>query len=251
MATTCGMVTVWMAVVLAVLLLIGAGLAYRAGADELETIRGEPVHLPLPLDEIPSRIGAWVGADLELDERVREYMKTNFADDFMRRQYVHADTGEAAGVYVVYCSSNPGGLLGHRPGVCFPANGWIQDQTTESEIVVSSGRPTRVLIHRFHKPSPGYQQVVVLSFYVLNGQITLNEKEFSGILGRRPNVAGDPARYVAQVQISAPLENTARQAARAIVDVILSFLPDDEGEVEVVHSTDDSPQAQGPAQLGR
>jgi hypothetical protein len=87
------------------------------------------------------------------------------------------------------------------------------------------------LIHRFHKPTPTYDQTVVLNFYILNGQITVNENDFSGLLGRKPNIAGDPARYVAQVQISSVLENSIRTAAKDITDLILDFFPDANGRV--------------------
>ena len=113
--------------------------------------------------------------------------------------------------------------------MCFPAHGWIHDGTVTSEITSSSGRPISCLIHRFHKPAPSFQEIVVLSFYILNGQITLSENDFSGLLGRRPNVSGDPARYVAQVQISSVYENSIRTAAAQMADTILAFLPDQKG----------------------
>jgi hypothetical protein len=74
--------------------------------------------------------------------------------------------------------------------------------------------------------------VCVLSFYVLNGRITLSERRFSGFLDRTPNVSGDPARYVAQVQISSPFEQSTRLAARELVDTLLTFLPDRQAGVE-------------------
>ena len=76
-----------------------------------------------------------------------------------------------------------------------------------------------------------------LSFWVLNGQITLSEDEFSGLFGRRPNISGDPARYVAQVQISSALEHSARSAASDVIDTLLTFLPDRNGEVRVESKT--------------
>jgi len=77
-----------------------------------------------------------------------------------------------------------------------------------------------------------YEQIVVLNFYILNGRITADEKDFSGLLDRRPNIAGDPARYVAQVQISSVLENSIITAAKEMADVILDFLPDKDGKVK-------------------
>jgi hypothetical protein len=84
-----------------------------------------------------------------------------------------------------------------------------------------------------------YDQTVVLNFYILNGQITVNENDFSGLLGRRPNIAGNPARYVAQVQISSVLEDSIRTAAEDISDLILDFFPDENGKIRATefHST--------------
>jgi len=79
-----------------------------------------------------------------------------------------------------------------------------------------------------------HQQTVVLNFYILNGQITADENDFSGPLGRRPNIAGDPARYVAQVQISSVLENFVRTMAKDVTDLVLDYLPDQNGKVRVV-----------------
>ena len=235
-----GAVPVWLAGALALLLLVGSGVAYRAAASKLQQALNDPVELPRPLSEIPIGIEGWAGTDMELPQSIKNYMESNFADDYVRRQYVkQTATGSIwTSVYVVYCSSRPGGLLGHRPRVCFPANGWNHDETVSSEIVSRSGRRIECLVHQFHKPAPVYGQIFVLSFYVLNGQITLSEDEFSGIFGRRPNISGNPARYVAQVQVSSVLEHSARAAAGDMADVILAYLPDRNGHVGAATSAD-------------
>jgi hypothetical protein len=220
---------VWLAAVMAVLLLVTAGYAYRAATAHMPGAAVATVKLPIPLEQFPLQVAGWVGQDLPLPETTAEYMRKNFADDFISRRYVNASVGQWADVYVVYCSSRPGGILGHQPRVCFPAHGWIHDGTVTSEIASSSGRPISCLIHRFHKPAPSFQEIVVLSFYILNGQITLSENDFSGPLGRRPNVSGDPARYVSQVQVSSVYENSVRTAAAQMADTILAFLPDQSG----------------------
>jgi len=222
--------------ILAVLLLIAAGVAYRAFASGMKDILGKPVELPVPLDQIPLNIGDWFGEDLPIPTTTREYMQTNFADDYVSRRYVNAKERIWADVYVVYCASKPAGILGHQPRICFPAHGWVADETTRSELDLRSGRRIECLIHRFHKPAPAYREVFVLSFWVLNGQITLSENEFAGFFGRRPNISGDPARYVAQVQISSTLEHSARSAAGDVVDTILTFLPDRNGQVKATYS---------------
>jgi hypothetical protein len=81
-------------------------------------------------------------------------------------------------------------------------------------------------------------EIVVLNFYVLNGRLTRDERGFSGVGWRRPNIDGDPARYVAQVQISSVLENSVRTVAKNLTDRILDFLPDENGRVRAAESSD-------------
>ncbi len=216
---------VWFSAVVAVVLLVTAGIVYRAMDARLYGNDLAPVKLPTPLQEVPERISGWVGQDLSIPETTIVYMRQHFADDYISRRYVNTQEGLVADIYVVYCSSHPAGILGHQPLVCYPNNGWIHDETTSSQIVSRAGRPIRCLVHRFHKPAPAYQQTVVLNFYVLNGQITVSEREFSGPLGRRPNLSGDPARYVAQVQVRSNLESSSRAAAAQMADILLAFLP--------------------------
>jgi hypothetical protein len=163
-------------------------------------------------------------------------MKENFADDFFSRRYVNAADKTWADVYVVYCSTRPGGILGHRPGVCYPAHGWLQESTETSQFTSQYGRQIDCLVQRFHQPAPATDQVVVLSFYVRNGRITANESDFSGVFGRKPNIARDPSRYIAQVQISSVLESSVRKAARDIIDHAVDFLPDENGKVGTAES---------------
>ncbi len=94
-----------------------------------------------------------------------------------------------------------------------------------------AGQTIPYLIHRFHKQA---DQAVVLNFYVLNGKLTADEKDFSGSLWRRPNIAGDLAQYVAQVQVSSVLESSVKIMAKDVADLILDYLPDQNGKVRAV-----------------
>ena len=221
----------WFLWILAVLLLVSAGITYRILASHLELSADTAISLPVPLSAFPTKIGEWVGMELPIPTTTKEYMEKNFADDFLSRRYVNTAANTWADVYVVYCSTRPGGILGHQPRVCYPAHGWLHDSTEPSLFTSRTGQQVRCLIHRFHKPAPVYEQIVVLNFYILNGQITTEEKDFSGLLDRRPNIAGDPARYVAQVQISSVMENSIRTAAKDMTDLILDFFPDKNGKV--------------------
>ena len=216
--------------VLAALVLIVSGIAYQVMAARMRSFFAAAGKQLAPFSAMPMNIGDWVGTELSIPLTTREYMERNFADDYVSRRYVNSRPGTWADVYVVYCSSRPGGILGHRPGVCYPNSGWAADSTEESEITTGLGRRVPCLIHRFHKPS-SLQETVVLNFYVVNGTVTTSERGFSGLLDKRPNIEGNPARYVAQVQISSIVENSIRQAAADMTDTIMDFLPDANGQV--------------------
>ena len=217
--------------VIAVTVVILSGIGYRVLASRLKLVIGNPISLPIPLSAFPRQIGNWVGSDLHLPTTTKEYIEKHFADDFLSRRYINTATKTWVDVYIVYCSSRPGGILGHQPRVCYPGNGWIHDSTEPSQFTSQTGRQIPYLIHRFHKPAPAYEQTVVLNFYLLNGQITIDENDFFSPLGRKPNIAGNPARYVAQIQISSVLENSIRTAAEDLTELILDFIPDENGIV--------------------
>jgi len=219
--------------IIAVLLLVSTGIAYRIPAQRLKLLGEEPVVLPVPLSDFPKQFGNWVGSDINIPTTTREYMERNFADDFFSRRYINSTDKIWVDIYVVYCSSRPGGILGHKPSVCYPGNGWLQETTEESQFTSRSGRQIECLMQEFRKPAPSFDEVVVLSFYVRNGQITTKESDFSGLFGRKPNMSKDPSRYVAQVQISSVLESSVRKAAQDVTDLVLNFLPDENGKVRM------------------
>ncbi|MBN2137568.1 MAG: exosortase-associated EpsI family protein [Sedimentisphaerales bacterium] len=220
----------WLVWLLSVVLLVSAGIAYRVPAKRIRLLGEEPIKLSVPLSEFPMQVSGWAGTELSIRSTTREYMEDNFADDFFSRRYVNSDTNTWADVYVVYCASRPGGILGHRPRVCYRAHGWQHEGTKTMQFESKGGRHIDCLMHQFYKAPPDYGRMIVLSFYVVNGQVTASERGFSGPLGRRPNIARDPRRYVAQVQISSVLQESVEAAARDMADMILQFLPSKGGE---------------------
>lgn len=88
------------------------------------------------------------------------------------------------------------------------------------------GRAIEYLLHHFYKAPPEYDRTTVVSFYVVNGRVTSSESDFSGPWGRRPNIARDPSRYVAQIQMSSTVQKSIEDALDGMVDEILDFLPE-------------------------
>jgi EpsI family protein len=213
--------------IIAILILLLAGVGYRVLAERLKLIASTPIRLSVSLSHFPLFIGAWQGKDVPLALNIQ---RTAGNDDYVNRLYINREDKSWVNLYVAY-TARPRTMTGHRPQVCYPAGGWVHDSTESSEVISQSGRRIPCLIHRFHKASPENELVVVLNFYVVNGQLTNDESVFSGIGWRTPNINGNPARYAAQVQISSVLESSVRLMAGDIVNTALDILPDDNGKV--------------------
>jgi len=215
---------------LAASLVFFAGVIYRVHASRQELINDNYSKLPVSLRFFPFVFKDWVGRDVPIAEHIQ---RASGSDDFINRLYVKGSTNQWANVYIVY-SGQPRTMLGHRPEVCYVGGGWIHEDSERSHFLSSTGNMVPCLIHRFYKPNITRDEVVVLNFYILNGQITNDEKNFSGLGWRVPNIDGAGARYVAQVQISSVLENPIRLLAKDIAELVLDYFPDEYGEVSIV-----------------
>ncbi|MHC4113880.1 MAG: exosortase-associated EpsI family protein [Planctomycetota bacterium] len=219
--------------ILTAVTLVLSGAIYRTYATSLKLITNKAVGLPVPLRNFPFKINAWLGQDVPIPESIQRVAQN---DDFLNRTYVNEVSGQWANVYIAY-SGSPRTMLGHQPLACYVAGGWIHDDVRSSSFVSVEGTLIPCLLHRFHKPMPSHDEIIVLNFYILNGRLIANEDGFSGFGWRAPNIAGDPARYVAQVQISAALENSVRAAAIDITDRVIDFFPDSNGNVKAAKYT--------------
>ena len=213
---------------LAIVLVVGFGLAYRSLASHLRIITQNPVPLPIPLDEIPLKVGHWKGKDVPIPINIQ---RSAGNDDFVNRLYVNESSNEWVNIYIAY-TARPRTMLGHRPQVCYPASGWVHDSTNKTQIISKRSVGIPCLIHIFHTPAPQFEQRIVLNYYIVNGRFTSDESVFSGLGWRTPNIEGDPARYAAQVQISSVLESSVLSAAEDIADLLADYFPDKTGQVK-------------------
>ena len=213
---------------MAMVLLVVVGICYRLMATKMNVIVTTPIKLDVPLSEFPMRIGQWIGRDVPLSETILEVAAN---DDFLSRLYVNESNNQWANVYIAY-TARPRTMRGHRPRVCYKANGWTHEGTEHVRVISNSGRKIRCLLHNFQKSTFETEQIIVLNYYIVNGQITDDESVFSGLGWRTPNIDSNPARYVAQVQISSLQEMSVRSAAKDFTDLVLSYFPDENGKVK-------------------
>ena len=228
---------IWFACLLAVVLLLSSGITYRILAAHLELIADTPINLPVPLSEFPTKVGNWTGEDVPIPESTQRAAQN---DDFLNRLYLNTSNNEWTNVYIAY-TARPRTMLGHKPQICYVGSGWVLDHTEEMEIISRTGRNIPCLIHYFHTPTPKYEERVILNYYIVNGQITNDESGFSGLGWRTPNISGNIARYVTQIQISSAFENSIISAAKDLTELILDYFPDAEGKTkaaENINSTD-------------
>ncbi len=213
--------------VIATIITLFFGWSYRYAENLLAKDSLKQIVLPVPLSNFPKEIGNWDGKDIELSDAVK---KVAGNDDFVNRSYINEKEGKWVGFYVAY-AGQPRNMLGHRPQVCYPGAGWIHESTKESVFTSQSGKDIPCLIHKFRKPFPDSSQVTVMNFYILNGIPTNKEAEFNSLSFRMPNIKGEVAHYVSQIQINSAVESSVVEFAPLIADMVLEYLPDQDGNV--------------------
>ncbi|MCC6360763.1 MAG: EpsI family protein [Phycisphaerales bacterium] len=208
-------------VIVAVLLLLLGGVAYRAAVAVFGSEALEKIALPTPLSALPLTLGEWQGVEVPVSEGVQRVAGN---DDFLSRTYRRALTGQSVSVYVGY-TARPRTMLQHRPTVCYPSAGFSHLYTRNVSLDESHGLVG--MVHSFLKSDLVETRAIVLNYYVLAGAYTIDEKSFWSVAWRTPNLSGDFGRYVAQVQVMAPIV-TSEEAA---VEAVKSFALDSAAEL--------------------
>jgi EpsI family protein len=214
----------------ALVIMAAGGLGNRWLENALVAVDARPVALPQPLASFPHEIGVWRGVDVALDERVLEVAGN---DDQIYRRYSEASTRNTIDFYLAF-AAHPAKMLGHRPRVCYPANGWTHVETTKETVLLPEGGSLECLVHYFTRNDPEFRGIVVLNYYILQGRHITDWHDFWGPRWRMPNLWRDPNFYVAQIQICSPLKNISgrrqtedlvRQFAGQVAAKITAILP--------------------------
>ena len=222
----------WLTTSMGLLLLVASGIGYRAMAKYLRIYEEMAVKLPRQLAVLPMQCGDWAGKDVPISISTLRVARN---DDYINRLYIDGKNNEWVNLYIAY-TARPRNMLGHKPQKCYVGGGWVHDGTEASKVILDSGSEIPCLIHRFHRPAPANESIVVLNFYIVNGRVTNDESVFSGVGWRTPNINGNPARYVTQVQISSMSGTAVLEAAKGMTGEILDFFPDVNGKVKAAES---------------
>jgi hypothetical protein len=200
--------------------MLGSGFLYRSLSAKFAWT---PVYFKSAISAYPIIVNGWHGEDVAIPDSI---LRVTGNDDYIFRHYVYQDHKRAVDLYIAF-SNRPSTMLGHRPDICYVAGGWILDTMQPYAFTTAMGTSMTSLIHQFHKPHPENMDQYVLNYYILNGQVVSDEKGFTGLSWRRPNISGKLAQYVAQVQISSQSEADVQVAAAELSDMILACFEQD------------------------
>jgi len=155
----------------AALIMIVFGLVYHVEAYKVDERLGRMQPLRRPLDEIPLHFGSWRGEAHKLPAHIE---KVAGADEYILRIYKDTRTGRSLQFYLTY-NGRPRTVLGHRPDICFPSQGWKKVLMQPRTITLSDGTTIPVTVHYYRRD--GFNQIVINYFNI------------SGLIGNDPAVA--------------------------------------------------------------
>lgn len=184
----------------------------------------------LSLSSFPHQIGHWKGSDIDLSQQVIEAAGS---DDSVNRLYQNDDVSQWAFIYIAYWADRRL-MTGHSPEICYTATGWTHNDSCQLKITTSAGKIIPCTIHRFRKPDASGQETIVLDFYLLNGLVSREQESYYGLKWSRRVKQNMNSKYAVHIQISSTLESSVREAAQQLGDIILSYLPDENGTVSAI-----------------
>lgn len=120
------------------LALLGVSRARIAGAPT-GAPRATEAHLALvgrAIDEIPYKIGRWLGEDEATNPAAYELLNPN---RLLQRRYTNIDDGDLSFSLLVSHCPEERDMLGHYPPVCYPAHGWLYNSDEMEDVSIPHG----------------------------------------------------------------------------------------------------------------
>jgi len=190
--------------------------------------RGVPAVSATNLENIPMRIGDYLGTDDSFDQSVYDELN---ADRHVYRHY-RAPDGRQVDLYIGYYGTAKGGRTPHNPYACLPGAGWGILQTREVElmpsyqpdpveanyILASKGDLYESVIHWYQ--SAGTQVLasgLAQNFHRFVGRIFYNRND--GAFVRISTVSTSGGRKTADERVQA--------FAQQIIDLLPGYWPEE------------------------
>jgi EpsI family protein len=230
------------AAVVASCLMLVFGLTYRVVAARLDApINTTPIS-PDALTRFPLQIGDWTGVDVPMDEAIAKATDT---DARLNRRYTRRGGLEAITFYIA-SGVKARDLMPHRPEVCYTGAGWRLTGRRLAELPLGDSTLLPCNIMQFSRGVLNTQKVVVLDYYLVNGQYCADVS----LLRWKACLGSGRVRYVAQIQIVAPITATfnAEPAIKTLSDfavesaALTAALFDDIGTKQIARERRESPE---------
>lgn len=156
-----------MAPVLTVALLAAMGIANLRRPQPEDA---EPYHRRVrdAAGLMPRRVGAWVGRDVPAPRTAVQLLKPNV---LINRIYQNPQTGYSATLLLVQCKTARD-MSGHFPPVCYPAHGWVLNDTVEKDWQ-TNGLTITGMEYGFNymKPGDSFHKIIANFMIMPDGQI--------------------------------------------------------------------------------
>ncbi len=201
------------AAVAASCLMLVFGLTYRVVAAKPKAPIGMTPISPNALTWFPMQIGDWTGEDVPMDEAIARATDT---DACLNRRYTRRGGFEPITFYIASVVE-AGDLMPHRPEVCYIGTGWtlVDHRLAKLPLGDSTALPCHIM--QFSRDVLNTQKVVVLDYYLVNGQYSADVS----LLRWKACLGYGRVRCVAQIQIAAPI--TATSNAEAAIKMLCDF----------------------------
>lgn len=148
-------------------------------------------------ENVPYRIGRWVGRDTPVPEAAQRMLRPNA---LLGRRYVDFDTNAAISFILVHCG-DARDMLGHYPPNCYPNSGWVPQSTDVQTIELSiNGVPVQASVYEFTRMQDWTTEtsIRIFNFFVLGDGSTSHD--IHGV-SRRTSHLGASVHGVAQIQL--------------------------------------------------
>jgi EpsI family protein len=196
------------------LVMLLCGLTYRVLAARLAISGNErPPLAAATLAQFPRTFGVWTGTDVPLDNNI---VRATGTDAHLYRRYERREDLDSILLYVA-CGVKARDLMPHRPEVCYIGAGWTLAERQTLDLARPDGGRLPCNVLQFSLGVLRPQRVVVLDYYLVDGQYCPDLSLLRSKIWRGSGAIG----YVAQVQVTTSI--TTSVAADAAVQIVCDF----------------------------
>lgn len=189
-----------MAAVVASALMLSFGLVHRVLAARLSASTDKTPIDAATLKAFPARIGDWVGQDVPMDEAI---VRATDTDARIYRVYSRGNGSDSVSFYLA-CGVRARDLMPHRPEVCYTGSGWTLVSRTSLDLSLSAGVRLPCNVFQFSRGSLNAQKVMVLYYYIVDGQYCADVSLLRSKAWRGSGAVG----YVGQIEMVVPITET-------------------------------------------